>query len=117
MRRFLASLLLALTFAATSVTAAVMHNKMQGAVQMVICSDRPDGSALTSISLDVFGNPIAQQHSCPECLAALAAALLPTPVQQPALLTRVSWLHLPEPPAMTSQRLPANSARDPPVLA
>lgn len=116
MTRFFASLL-ALILAATSVTAAVMHSEMQGAVQMVICSDTADGSGLTSISLDASGNPTGPQHTCPECLAALAAALLPAPPQQPVPPTRATRLHLAALPAAASQPLPANTARDPPVFA
>lgn len=116
MTRLFASLL-ALILAVTSVSAAVMHSEMQGAVQMVICSDAPDGSGLTSISLDASGNPIGPQHTCPECLAALEAALLPVPLQQPAPPTRATRLSMAVAPAAASQPLPTNTARDPPVSA
>lgn len=116
MTRIFASLL-ALILAATSVTAAVMHSEMQGAVQMVVCSDTSDGSGLTSISLDASGNPTGPQHTCPECLAALGAALLPAPLPQPAPPTRATRLNFSAQPAAASQPLPANTARDPPAFA
>ena len=116
MTRLFASLL-ALILAATSVTAAVMHSEMQGTVQIVICSDTPDGSGLASISLDASGNPTGPQHTCPECLAALGAALLPAPLQQPAPPTRATRLPMSVAPASASQPLPSNTARDPPVSA
>lgn len=115
MTRLFASLF-ALILAATSVTAAVMHSEMQGTVQIVICSDTPDGSGLASISLDASGNPTGPQHTCPECLAALGAGLLPVPTDQPAPPEHAARLPVPAASAATGQPLPANRARDPPVL-
>ncbi|KAF0174120.1 MAG: hypothetical protein FD162_1355 [Rhodobacteraceae bacterium] len=116
MTRLFASLLV-LILAATSVTASVMHSEMQGAVQMVICSDTPDGSGLTSITLDASGSPSGPHHACPECTAALGAALLPAPTDQPAPPTRATRLPRSASLAAAGQPMPANSARDPPVFA
>ena len=116
MIRSLFALLLALTLAATSVSAAVMHSEMQGAQQMVICSDSTAGSGLTTITLDATGKPIDRAHHCPECTAAIAA-LLPSSIQ---LAPHNSATTPPQPLTAldrASTTPPSQSARDPPAFA
>lgn len=116
MIRHLCTLLLALTLAATSVSAAVMHAEMQGAQQMVICSDSDMGSGIATVTLDATGKPIAHPHRCPDC-STVTAALLPGQI---ALAARSADATAPyprssQPVAGTSP--PPQSARDPPAFA
>ncbi len=116
MIRNLLSLLLALTLAATSVSAAVTHAEMQGAQQMLICSDSDANSGLITITLDATGKPIASAHHCPDCTAALTA-LLPGLTQ----LGRHDTATTPPHPLHACDRIsnstPPQSARDPPTFA
>lgn len=116
MIRVLLSCLLALILGVTSVSAAVMRAQMQGAVQMVICSDTDKASGLTEITLDASGTPIAQPHNCPDCTAALALGLLVSPPILAAPQTRA--LRLPATPQTpgTGQPAPAATARGPPAF-
>lgn len=108
----LLSLLLALTLATTSVSAAVMHSEMQGSSQIDICADSHAGSGLTTITLDATGKQITH-HNCPDC--ALAMALLPDPARSTPPQTSRIILH-PTPAAhITSRASPTQSARDPPL--
>ncbi len=116
MIRSLFALLLALTLAANSVSAAVMQSEMQGAQQMLICSDSAAGSSLTTITLDATGKPITSAHHCPDCTAATAA--LPPSLTQ--LAPHDSATTPPQPlPALdrASTTPPPQSARDPPASA
>ena len=116
MIRHLCTLLLALTLAATSVSAAVMHSEMQGAQQMVICADSASGSGHATITLDATGKPIAHPHRCPDCTTA-TAALLPGQIMLPAR-TSASTPPDPQPqPRIASTNPPQQSARDPPAFA
>ena len=116
MIRRLCALLLALTLAATSVSAAVMQSEMQGAQQMLICSDSDASSGLSLITLDATGRPITGAHHCADCTAA-SPALLPGLIQT----TPRSAAAAPPPPepmpARASSSPPRQSARDPPPFA
>ena len=116
MIRHLFALLLALTLAASSVSAAVMQSEMQGAQQMVICSDSPAGSGLTTITLDATGKPIDRAHHCPDCTAAIAA-LIPDGVQFGPQNTATTPANPLLTPGRASTTTPAQSARDPPTFA
>lgn len=80
--RVILSLLLSLILATTSVSAAVMHAEMQGSTEMVICSDIGAGG-VTTLRIDATGKPIEHDHNCPDCIAALASALLPDSLDWP----------------------------------
>ena len=116
MIRSLLSLLLALTLATSSVSAAVTHSRMQGAQQMVICSDSATVSGLITITLDASGKPITSSHRCPDCTAAFPA-LLPSLIE---LGSRSAALAPPHPRTAAdraSRSTPPQSARDPPAFA
>ena len=66
----ISALLLALLLSLTSVTIAVAHAQSAGAIQLELC-DAHGGT--TTVTLDAAGNPIANPHHCPDCLAATAA--------------------------------------------
>lgn len=116
MTRSLFALLLAFVLAATSVSAAVTHGRMQGAQQMVICSDIDTSAGLITITLDATGKPIPNAHHCPDCTAGFTA-LLPRPIE----LTTRSAAHMPrhvrQVPDRVSRATPPQSARDPPTFA
>lgn len=116
MIRSLLSLLLALTLAASSVSAAVTHSRMQGAQQMVICADSDTASGLTTITLDASGKPILGGHHCPDCTAAFTA-LLPGLIE----LAPHSAASAPSAPLHAADRAststPPRAARDPPAFA
>ncbi len=116
MIRSLCALLLALTLAANSVNAAVMHAEMQGAQQMLICLDSAAGSGLTTITLDATGKPIDSPHRCPDCTAA-TAALLPDLTQLAHHNTATTPPHPLPAPDRASTTTPPQSARDPPAFA
>lgn len=71
--RSLFTLLFSAILALTSVTLALAQHAQLGATTLVLCSD----SGPQHITLDAQGNPLPAGHSCPECLAALAAQDLP----------------------------------------
>ncbi|OYU40827.1 MAG: hypothetical protein CFE33_01700 [Pseudorhodobacter sp. PARRP1] len=116
MIRYLCSLVFALTLAATSVSTAVMHAEMQGAEQMVICSDSASGSGVATVTLDATGKPIAHPHRCPDCTTT-TAALLPeqTALASPSALSTPAFAPPLHPAAGSSP--PPQSARDPPAFA
>lgn len=116
MIRRLCALLLALTLAATSVSAAVMQSEMQGAQQMLICSDSDASSGLSLITLDATGKQITGAHHCPDCTAS-GPALLPDLIQT-APCRAATAAPPPHPmPARASSSPPPQSARDPPAFA
>lgn len=116
MIRQLCTLLLALILATTSVSAAVMHAEMQGAQQMVICSDSAAGSGIATVTLDATGKPIAHPHRCPDCTVSVTALL-------PTLFALASRSGVSAPPDLLPQPIvasispPPQSARDPPAFA
>lgn len=113
--RILLALLLTLTLAATSVSAAVMRSEMQGATEMTICSDIGE-TGVTTIRLDATGKPIPAHHSCPDCTAAHATALILPPAALLAPDTAARRL-LPATLATgTGRPSPAAIARGPPSL-
>lgn len=116
MIRSLFALLLALTLAANSVSAAVMQSEMQGAQQMLICSDSDANAGLTLITLDATGKPIASAHHCPDCTVA-TAALLPGLTQLAPHTTATTPPHPLPAPDRASTTPPPQSARDPPASA
>lgn len=113
--RAILPLLICLILATTSVSSAVMHSEMQGSIEMVICADIDDSGPVT-LRLDATGKPIDHHHTCPECLAALASAMIPA---------GLDW-HLPRSAAQTRFQLtvlvghgrlaPAAIARGPPAF-
>lgn len=109
-------LLLSFVLAATSVSSAVMHSEMQGSSQMVICADIGDSGIIT-IRLDASGNPIADHHGCPDCLAALATALCPAAADWLVPQASALALFARATPAGHGRPSPAASARGPPVFA
>ena len=113
--RILIALLLTLTLAATSVSAAVMHSEMQGATEMTICSDIDEGG-LTTIRFDATGKPIPLHHHCPDCIAGLASALIPTPTSILAPHTQARSLFPTLQTAGTGRPTPAGIARGPPLF-
>lgn len=113
MIRSLLSLLLALTLATTSVSAAVMHNEMRGASQIEICADSQDGLAI--ITLDATGKQISH-HNCPDCTAAMAA-ILPDLGSTALPHSSRHILHSMGVADATSRSAPTQSARDPPAFA
>ena len=116
MFRRLCTLVFVLILVATSVSAAVMQSEMQGAQQMLICSDSAAGSGLSIITLDATGKPIASAHHCPDCAPA-TPALLPGQTM-PAHHSVVTAAPPPQPmPARASTSPPPQSARDPPPFA
>lgn len=117
MIRVLSSLLFALLLAVSSVPAALMHNQMQGSSQMVICSDTPDASGLITVTLDATGQPISAPHHCPQCLAALDLALLPSTPTAAAPIGQSQPLNRPVVLLSASAQSPTASARDPPAFA
>lgn len=116
MIRSLFALLLSLVLAATSVSAAVTHGKMQGAQQMVICSDIDTSSGLKTITLDATGKPIPNAHHCPDCTAGFAA-LLPRLIDLATRHAAQMPLHVRQVPDRVSRATPPQSARDPPTFA
>jgi hypothetical protein len=114
MIRSLLSLLLALTLATTSVSAAVMHNEMRGASQIEICADSQGASGLTTITLDATGKQITH-HNCPDCTAALA--MLPDTARSTPPQTSGALQHPSLAAHTTSGAAPTESARDPPAFA
>lgn len=114
MIRQMLTLLLALTLATTSVSAAVMHSEMQGASQIEICSDSQDGSGLITVTLDAAGKQITH-HNCPDCTAAFA--LLPDTARSIPPQSSGALLHPTLATHTTSRAAPTESARDPPVFA
>jgi hypothetical protein len=117
MIRVLSSLLFALLLAVSSVPAALMHNQMQGSSQMVVCSDTPDASGLITVTLDATGQPISAPHHCPQCLAALDLALLPSTPTAAAPIGQSQPLNRPVVLLSASSQSPTASARDPPAFA
>lgn len=115
MIRLLFTLLLALTLATTSVPAAVMRAKMLGATEMVICSDTPTASGLATLTLDATGKPFTP-HNCPECLAALGMAVLPTTPMPPAPPSGATLIAFAAAQHSASRPLPFASARGPPLF-
>lgn len=116
MIRSLLSLLLALTLAASSVSAAVTHSRMQGAQQMVICSDSDTASGLITITLDASGKPITSHHHCPDCTAAFTA-LLPGLIELAPRSATLAPQHPLDAADRASRISPPQSARDPPAFA
>lgn len=114
MIRRLLLLILALTLAATSVQAAVMHAEMQGATQMEICADASGG--VMTITLDATGKPIPTAHRCPDCTAAIAA-LLPSCLQIAAAQSQSRSALPPHAAHTLIATAPKQSARDPPPFA
>jgi hypothetical protein len=114
--RLLLALFLCLSLAATSVSSAVMHAEMQGATEMTICADA-GGEGVTTLMFDATGKPISQHHNCPECLAALASALLPAEAVVIAPQTSANLLHPAAAAAGTGRPSPHATARGPPCFA
>jgi len=111
--RALLGLVLMLMLASTSVTTAVAHARTIGAVELQLC-DAHGGTG--TILLDAAGNPIEDQHHCPDCLAAKQAPD-GAPADLPARpLTRsephVCALPLP----VEDEAAPEPAARGPPPL-
>ena len=116
MIRQFCALLLALTLAATSVSAAVMQSEMQGAQQMLICSDSDASSGLSLITLDATGRPITGAHHCADCTAA-SPVLLPGLIEVAPHSAAITPAR-PRPSLdRASQAAPPQSARDPPAFA
>ena len=116
MFRRLCTLVFVLILVATSVSAAVMQSEMQGAQQMLICSDSAASSGLSIITLDATGKPITSAHHCLDCTPA-PPAMLPGQTL-PAHHSVVTAAPPPPPmPARASTSPPRQSARDPPPFA
>lgn len=113
--RPLASLLLALIVALTSVTSAVARVQPPGN-QIVICS----GVGVITITVDDQGNPtgspLGPVHPCPDCVAAFGPALLMSPVLPVRPLSRSVALDVPEVLQGTGGAAPQPMARGPPGL-
>ncbi len=110
--RLLFRLLMAVTLIAGSAIMAPARAPLGVTSQIALCS----GTDTTIITLDAQGNRVAPHHPCPDCLAGLAAFLLPGQATLPHPLAR----RLPNQPP-PEQRLalgrdtPPASARDPPL--
>lgn len=115
MTRLLISLFLSLLLATTSVTSATMHAQMQGAIDLVICSDGAVGAATATVTLDATGRPITQKHACPDCLAAKGVALLTAFVPPFAPQTGSQRIAVPVILPATGQPAPQAVARGPPI--
>ena len=111
--RLMLALFLCLSLAATSVSSAVMHAEMQGATEMTICADA-GGAGVATVLFDATGKPIPHHHKCPDCLAALASALLPAQAEVIAPQTKANLLHPTAQPAGTGRPSPQAMARGPP---
>lgn len=107
---------LCLALTVGSVTMAVARSQsavLAGAGTFVICT----GYGVTTITLDADGNPVGPVHPCPDCLAGLAACIVPDQTVLPMPATsarakqplRLAWLP-PRPPMLTPL------ARGPPVF-
>lgn len=118
MRRFNPLFLfgLCLALVAGSVTMAVARGQsaaLTGAGTFVICT----GYGVTTITLDSDGNPVGPVYLCPDCLAGLAACIVPDQTVLPMPMTsaraqrplRLAWLP-PRPPML------APLARGPPAF-
>lgn len=111
--RLLIGLFLALLMSLTSVTMAVARAQSAGAMQLELC-DAHGGTA--TITLDASGNPIADPHHCPDCLAA-APALPPVATDAPARpLTRSERHVCALPIPVEDEVAPEPAARGPPPL-
>ncbi|MGV8951313.1 MAG: hypothetical protein ACOH2M_09445 [Cypionkella sp.] len=114
--RLILALLFSLMLAATSVSSAVMHSEMQGATEMTICGDA-GGAGVSTVLFDATGKPMAQHHRCPDCLAALATALLPEQTILIAPHTSAHSIHPATQTIGTGRPSPAAIARGPPPFA
>lgn len=114
--RLLLVLFLCLSLAATSVSSAVMHAEMQGASEMTICADA-GGAGVITLMIDATGKPVPQHHNCPDCLAALASALLPAQACVVAPQTGATRLHPARQASGTGRPSPNATARGPPAFA
>jgi hypothetical protein len=113
--RLLLALILSLSLAATSVSSAVMHAEMQGATEMTICADA-GGEGVVTLMFDATGKPIQHHHTCPECIAALASALLPAQALVIAPQSNAILLHPATQTAGTGRPSPNATARGPPLF-
>lgn len=111
--RVLLSFVLTLMLAVTSVTTAVAHARTIGAVELELC-DAHGGTA--TVLLDAAGNPIADPHHCPDCLAATPAPG-GAPADLPARpLTRSEPHVCALPIPVEDEAAPEPAARGPPPL-
>lgn len=107
--RAVTALLLSLILSLTSVTTAVAAAQSAGALQVELCNGH-------TVTLDAQGNPVADPHHCPDCLAATPAPD-GTPVDLPARPMTRSEPHvcaLPIP--VEDEAAPEPAARGPPPL-
>jgi hypothetical protein len=106
---------LCLALVAGSVTMAVARSQsaaFDGSRTIVICT----GYGVTTITLDADGNPTGPVHPCPDCLAGLAACIVPGLTLLPAPVGGTSAVVLPRqtrPAPLSPLLLPP--ARGPPV--
>ncbi len=108
-----AFLVLALTLAVSSITAAMAHGQVRVGTELVICT----GAGLQTIVLDADGNPAGPPHVCPDCTQAFVLALNAAPVFPARPATRVERVARADGPAPHTRTRDIPRARGPPVLS
>jgi hypothetical protein len=112
--RLFATLVLILAFCAGTGVMAVARAQAAGpqGQDIVICS----GYGVVTITVDAEGNPVSPVHPCPECVAGLAAALVPSSLSIAVPVTLARFV--PDPKAEAwhiLQTLYSAQARGPPL--
>lgn len=110
--RFLASLILALTVALSSVTMAQARHHARAADMVQLCT----GVGMIVVAVDAQGNPTGPMLPCPDCTPALAA-LAGADGPSPGLARRLIPLAFATPDSLAPVRQVAlhKRARAPPV--
>jgi hypothetical protein len=104
------TLLLALAFAATSLTMAAARGQPRMAGSVILCT----GTGAVAVAVDAEGNPVGPVHLCPDCVLSLLAAT-PVPVELSAPPLRLlGALAALSPPRAAALAAPEAQSRGPP---
>jgi hypothetical protein len=109
----LSAIFLSLALALASVTMATARAQSASvAGEITICS----GYGVVSVAVDADGNPVGPVHPCPDCLAGLHLAMLPTAPATALPPQRSVRLAQPRAGAQHTQTVLQPKSRGPPVV-
>lgn len=107
-----ACLVLAITLALTSITAAMAHGQVRVGTDITICT----GTGPQTITLDANGDPAGPPHICPDCTLALVLGYVSAPPFPARPVTRGERIARPDVHPTHSRTREIPRARGPPVL-